>query len=78
MKKELYITDKNILNKNFYKEGGMLCSAHCIFRFLGLRIDNMCDVGPVFQEIYKMFKKCGNTPCFPIVNVFLIHLPASF
>jgi hypothetical protein len=78
MKRDLYIKDKNILNKNFYKEGGLVCSAHCSLCFHGLRIDNLCDVGPPFQAIYKMFKKCGNTTPFSIVNVFLIYLPASF
>jgi len=78
MKKELFIKDKNILNKNFYKKDGLMCSAHCNLHFHGLRFDNVCDIGPVFQAIYKMFKKCGHPSRFPVVNVFLIYLPASF
>jgi len=77
MKKEFYIKDKNTLNKNSYKEGGLLCSACSSLRFHRLTIDSVCDGVPVFQAIYKMFKKCGNTPRFPIVNVFLIYLPVS-
>lgn len=37
----------------------MACSAHCDFCFHGLRVDIVCESGPVFQEIFSVVKCTG-------------------
>ena len=58
MKKHLYIKNKNILKKNFNKEGRqfttfhVVCSANFSLCFHHLRIHNVCEGDPVFQGIW--------------------------
>lgn len=65
MKKELFIKDKNILNKNFYKEGGLVCSVNCSLHFHGLRPDNVCDVGQCSRQFTKCLKSVETLHVFP-------------